>query len=65
MSKQIETTERIIALLQDGHEWSGARIATELKIGSGNLYPVLYALERGGTLTSRWEDNVTPASKAL
>jgi len=58
--RQLTTADRIVALLKDGHECSGARIAAELETGSWDLYPALYNLERNGVLTSRWEDAPKP-----
>jgi DNA-binding PadR family transcriptional regulator len=56
MKPDARTMERILELLGvNGHRWSGARIAAELHIGSGELYPALYRLEKDSIIKSEWE----------
>lgn len=51
---------KIIELLNDGEERSGAQIAQQLCIGSAKLYPALAQLEQSKVIASRWEDGTYP-----
>lgn len=46
---------RVLELLADNVERSGAQLMRELKVSSGSLYSALFALEDAHKISSRWE----------
>lgn len=52
--------DRVLAVLSEGKELTGAEICELLSIGAGALYTILSRMEITGILESRWEDGPRP-----
>ena len=65
MAYRTDTKALVMAALQDGpkHGYAVAKAVREasggaLRIGEGQLYPALYALEAEGWATAEWDEEV-------
>jgi PadR family transcriptional regulator PadR len=46
----------VLAVLADGQDWYGLRVAGLAGLGIGTAYPILARLEQAGWVVSTWED---------
>ena len=72
MRLQTDTKALVLAALQDGptHGYAVAKVVREtsqgrLKLGEGQLYPALHALEEAGWVTADWDDSAGDLPKRV